>query len=159
MRKLAKSLSTVANEIYNSQEAGTATHKTHALSAVVGAMAAYRAPLPSSEVMSPKEWYIVNCLGGVESFVGSINEHCVLDVKGALDVAKAIWESRYSIVHVPASKESVASLMEIVGSGNYRVPPVYADAIKATNCSKFQELMIIATQLSKDAVELETTEG
>lgn len=159
MRKLAKAISTVANEIIQSKAAGSATHKTHAQSAVMGAMAAYRLPLPSSPVERPKEWYITNCLSAAESFIGELNEHSVVDVSGALDIAKAIWESRYSTVHVPASKEAMASLLSIVGSGNYRVPPVYADAITAVGADNFQELMTVAVRIQQNDLELEPSEA
>lgn len=157
MRKLAKSISTAAGEIIQSQKAGPNTTKTHAMSAVVGSLAAYRLPIPTSPVDRPKEWFIINCMSSLEEFVGGINEYCVLDADAAMKIAKAIWESRYSIAHVPSSKEAVSSVMEIVGSGNYRVPEVSADAIRAMGCVNFQELMIVSNELCRGELEFETT--
>lgn len=159
MRKLAKAISIAATEIFKDQGTSTSSHKTHAMTAVVAAMAAYRLPIPSSPVERPKEWYITNCLAAAENFIGGVNEHTVLDVRGALDIAQAVWESRYSIVHVPASKEAMASLMEIVGSGNYRVPPIYGDAIRSVGCGNFQELMVVAQNVQKGEMDFETSEA
>lgn len=159
MRKLAKSISTVAQEIYSSGSAPANTTKTHAITALVGSMAAYRAPMPSGDVTSSKEWYIVNCLAGVESMIGQINEHLVLDVNSALRIAKSVWESRYAVVYVPSSKEAAAALMEIVGSGNYRVPPVYGDAIRAGGTVKFQELLVVAESLKNDELDIHGSEA
>lgn len=150
MRAFIRQIAEAANEIYQSQEVPPETTRMHALTALVATIAAYKLPIPSSEVESPTDWYIQNGLRSVELFVGTVNEQIVIDPSAAMNMARAIWESRYSVVHVPTSKEAIATILTIMGTGNYRIPPVFAETLKAAGHRNLVELMHVANEYCKD---------
>lgn len=150
MRTFIRHLADAATEIYQSKEAPAEATRAHALTAIVATIAAYKLPIPTSEVERPSDFYIQNCLRSVEVFVGTVNEQIVLDPAAAMAMAKAVWESRYAIVHTPTSKEAIATIMTIMGSGNYRIPPVFAETLQVSGQRNLIELMHIANVYCKD---------
>lgn len=150
MRTFIRQIADAATEIYQSQAAPQQATRTHALTAIVATIAAYKLPIPSSAVERPSDFYIQNCLRPVEMFVGTVNEQIILDANAAMAMAKAIWESRYSVVHAPTSKEAIATIMSIMSSGNYRIPPVFADTLQSAGQRNLIELMHVANEFCKD---------
>jgi|AntRauTorcE11897_2_1112592.scaffolds.fasta_scaffold50615_2 hypothetical protein len=150
MRTFIRHIADAATEIYQSQEAPVEATRLHALTAIVATIAAYKLPIPSTEVERASDYYIQNCLRPVEHFVGVVNEQIVIDASAAMNMAKAVWESRYAVVHQPTSKEAIATIMTIMGSGNYRIPPVMAETLKVAGQENMVELMFTANEFCKD---------
>lgn len=150
MRTFIRQLADAATEIYQSQEVPPESTRMHALTAIVATVAAYKLPIPSSEVDRMSDYYIQNCLRPVELFVGTVNEQIVIDASAAMSLTKAIWESRYAVVHVPTSKEAIGTIMTIMGSGNYRIPPVFAETLRVAGQQNLVELMHVANEYCKD---------
>jgi hypothetical protein len=150
MRAFIRQIADAATEIYQSQEVPPETTRMHALTAIVATIAAYKLPIPSTEVERASDYYIQNCLGSVERFVGTVNEQIVIDATTAMNMARAIWESRYAVVHLPTSKEAVATIMTIMSSGNYRIPPVFSETLRVAGHRNLVELMHVANEYCKD---------
>lgn len=69
--------------------------RTDYVTVAVGAIAASLASLPSTEVMSPTNHWLLQHEGNVKRVFSELNELYVFDIKLALTIARQVYLSRY----------------------------------------------------------------
>lgn len=97
--------------------------RSKVVAAAIGVALSRSAPLPSSPVDEPGNYYNLQVLSSIKDAVGSINENLVIDCKDALEWTRNLWMIRYSAAH-PQAYVTMG-----VTSGNFLEALVNADVL------------------------------
>lgn len=103
------------------------TQRAKVLAAAVGVALSRAAPLPSSPVDEPANYYNLQVLSSIKDAVGSMNENLVLDTKDSLEWTRNLWLVRYTAAHPQAY------VVMGVTSGNFLEALINADVLLSTD--------------------------
>lgn len=112
-------------------------NKQNLTTTTIAIVVAYQLPIPSSEVINYKEWYLLNCHQIVEKHTSEINELIVVNFEDVLTIAKTIWTYRYLSVH--DASRVLGCLLNVLD--NKEIAPVYLDAIKSISANEYVYLV------------------
>jgi hypothetical protein len=151
MRKVAKTINDWVNAAIREKRVPENTDQAHLATVVVAASVAYRLPLPTNSVRRPEEWYLQQCLVGVEDAVGKLNEYLILNVNELDKLTRSIWLMRYRILHTPFSEHALQALLCSLEAADYEVAPVYRQWITEFGKGPSQTLMIRVSEALNEA--------
>lgn len=115
------------------------------LAAVIGAVVALNAELPSARVINPRLYYSETVYGGIADYLNTINESYAIDIDAALNAAYLVWMERYSLVY-----PSVLKAKEILN----RISESSYTHGKLVNNELFSSIAILTEDFAKEESQL-----
>lgn len=102
--------------------------RTEYVAVTLGAISASLASLPTSEVMSPTNHWLLQHEGHVKRIFSELNELYVFDIKMALTIARQVYLSRYRRVY--DTSLIISELCLLLPDHVSKLPPIVGEVFK-----------------------------
>lgn len=105
MRKIAKEVSAIADRVQRGTESKVST--STAIGMTIAITTAQQARLPSALVEDVREYWVTDVLPVVSQMIDELNEYCVFDRPGTLELTRKIYIMRYEAVYAPTTRSAI----------------------------------------------------